>query len=188
MIAYLNGNIVLKKDKFIIVDVRGVGYKVFLSQKSLNKISLAGSAIKLFCFLNVQENALDLYGFLDYKEKEFFEILDSIRGVGPKAALEISSLGSLEEIKSKILSKDQDIFQGIPGIGKKKAMAIILELTGKIKEISRKPKPDNPADETEEALVGLGFSRQKVKEALKNISQDKTSEQKIQEALKLLGK
>lgn len=183
MIAYLDGKIILKKEKFIILDVSGIGYKIFLSKKSLAKIPEISKPLKLFCFLNIKEDAMDLYGFLNYKELEFFEILDNIRGVGPKAALEISSLGSLEDIKEKILSK-QNIFEGIPGIGSKKAMAIILELTGKIKRIFPADR-----DEAEESLVGLGFSRSDAKQSLDKIPKNiENSEERIKQALKILGK
>jgi Holliday junction DNA helicase RuvA len=130
---------------------------------------------------------MDLYGFLDYKELEFFEILDSIRGVGPKAALEISSLGSLEDIKDKILAKE-NIFESIPGIGKKKAMTIILELTGRIKDLP-KEKKTIPVDEAEEGLISLGFSREKAKQALVKVPEDiKNPEERIKQALRVLGK
>ena len=193
MIAYLSGKIILKTEKFIILDVNGVGYKVFLSKRTLSKITEIGKNLNLFCFLNVRETALELYGFLNQKELGFFEILENIRGVGPKAALEIASLGPLDEIKEKIISRDERLFEGIPGIGKKKAMAIILELSGKIKDISKKPVSDRKnateEDEAEEGLVGLGFSRQKAKAALSRIPEDiKDPEQRIKEALKILGR
>ena len=188
MISYLQGKIILKKEKFIVLDVNGVGYKIFLSKKTLSKIPEIGQNLKVFCFLNVRENSLDLYGFLDSKELEFFEILDDIRGVGPKAALEISSLGPLEKIKERILAQDEKIFEGISGIGRKKAMTIILELSGKIRDISKNKKTVK-VDEAEEGLIGLGFSREKAKDALSKISKDiKDSEQRIKEALKVLGK
>ena len=190
MIAYLKGTIIIKKEKFIVLDVKGVGYKVFLSKKTLSNLPAIGDDLKLFCFLNVRENAMELYGFLDQKELEFFEILDGIRGIGPKAALEISSLGSLEKIKERILSKDEKLFEGIPGIGKKKAMAIILELTGKIRDISEKSAfAKATVDEAEEGLVSLGFLRQEAKLALSKVSKDiKETEQRIKESLKILGK
>lgn len=185
MISYLRGRIVLKKEKFIVLDVNGVGYKVFLSKKSIARAE-EEREIEVFCFLNVRENSLDLYGFLDYKELEFFEILGGIRGVGPKAALEISSLGPLEKIKGRILAHDEKLFEEISGIGRKKAMAIILELSGKIKEVSKK-KPET--DEAEEGLVSLGFSRQKAKEALAKVPKEiKNNDQRIKEALKILGR
>jgi len=188
MISYLDGKIIIKKDKFIILDVNGVGYQVFLSKKTLIKLPEIGEIVKVFCFLNVKENILDLYGFLDYKELEFFQILDNIRGVGPKAALEISSLGSLESIKERILSKDETLFSEISGIGRKKAMTIILELTGEIKDIS-KEKKIKETDEAEEGLVSLGFTRKQAKDALAIASKDiKDTEQRIKAALKVLGK
>src|SRR3989344_8205123 len=136
MISFLSGRIILKKEKFIILEVAGIGYKVFVSRKTLLNVSEIGGNVKLFCFQNVKEDALDLYGFLTYEELDFFEVLMDIHGVGPKAALEISVLGPLEKIKDRILSGDVKVFEGIPGIGAKKAMTIILELTGKIKMIS----------------------------------------------------
>ena len=188
MISYLNGKIIIKKDKLIILDVNGVGYKVFLSKKTLAGLPEIEKSIKVFCFLNVKENIMDLYGFLNHKELEFFEILYNIRGVGPKAALEISSLGSLESIKERILSKDETLFSEISGIGRKKAMTIILELTGKIKDVSKEKKTDK-VDEAEQGLVSLGFTRQQAKDALAIASKDiKDTEERIKAALKVLGK
>ena len=188
MISYLSGKIILKKEKYIIVEVAGIGYQVFLSGQSMLKLSEIGTDIKLWCFQNVKEDALDLYGFLTYDELDFFEVLMEIRGVGPKSALDIASLGSLEKIKDKILAGDVKIFQGIPGIGTKKAMTIILELTGKIKMISAS-KNKGAKDPAEDALTQLGFSSQQAKEALKNIpSNIKDMEERIKLVLKSLGK
>jgi Holliday junction DNA helicase RuvA len=186
MISYLEGKIILKRDKFIILEVNSVGYKVFLSRQSLLRLPEIGSSIKLFTYQNVKEEVLDLYGFLAYEGLEFFETLMDIRGVGPKSALDISDLGSLDKIKERILRQDEKIFEGIPGIGSKKAMTIILELTGKIKMLGNKK---DSADEAESALMQLGFSKQQAKEALTNVpSTIKNSEERIKIALKSLGK
>lgn len=186
MISYLDGKIILKRDKFIILEVNNIGYKVFLSRQTLLKLPEIGESLKLFCFQNVKEDALDLYGFLAPDELEFFEILNDIHGVGPKAALEISVLGPLEKIKDKILKQDEKIFEGIPGIGQKRASAIILELTGKIKMLGSKT---SSGDEAESALVQLGFSKQQARDALAQISRDiKKTEERIKQALKKLGK
>lgn len=188
MIGYIKGNIILKKDKFVIIETNNIGYKVFVSRKTLSLLPVVGEGSVFFCFHNIKEDASDLYGFLSYEELEFFEILNDIRGVGPKAALEIASLGSLEKIKDKILKQDESMFAGIPGIGAKKASAIILELTGKIKLLGQK-KPTGSFDEAENALVQLGFPRQQVKEVLSSIPADvKNTEEKIKLALKSLGK
>lgn len=188
MIAYLEGKVILKKDKFIILEVNNVGYKAFLSHKTLSNLPEVNQNLKLFCFHNVKEDASDLYGFLTQDELEFFEILNDIRGVGPKAALEISSLGSLEKIKDSILKEDVRIFDGIPGIGTKKAMTIILELTGKIKLLDLH-KHKGQTDEAENSLVQLGFSRQQARDALNNVAPEiKDVKEKIKAALKNLGK
>jgi|SRR3989344_6527201 len=188
MISSLNGKIIFKKEKFVIMEVAGIGYKVFLSHQTALKLPEVGENVKLFCFQNVKEDALDLYGFLTYNELDFFEVLTDIRGVGPKSALDIASLGSLEKVKHRILAGDVKMFEGIPGIGAKKAMTIILELTGKIKILSN-AKQKGSADPVEDALTQLGFSRQQAKEALKNVPPEvKTMEEKIKIALKNLGR
>jgi Holliday junction DNA helicase RuvA len=179
----------LKKDKFIILEVSGIGYKVFLNRQNLLKLPEIGENLKVFIYQNVKEEALDLYGFFTYDEMEFFETLMDIRGVGPKSALDISALGSLDKIKDRILKQDEKIFEGIPGIGSKKAMTIILELTGKIKMLGSASARGASADEAESALIGLGFSKQQAKDALSRVPGSvKNPEERIKLALKNLGK
>ena len=186
MISYLNGKIVLKKEKFVILEVAGIGYKVFMNRQNLLKLPEIGETIKVFTFQNVKEEALDLYGFFTYEEQEFFETLMDIRGVGPRSALDISALGSLDKIKERVLKQDEKIFEGIPGIGSKKAMTIILELTGKI--MATKSASKGSADEAETALTQLGFSKQQARDALSNIPFSTPTESRIKLALKYLGK
>ena len=197
MISYLQGKIILKKEKFVIIEVAGIGYKVFLSRQTLLKLPAFApeelrqgkpeiGSVKFFIYHDIKEDKSDLYGFLTYEELEFFETLNDIRGIGPKAALELSVVGPLEKIKDKILKQDENVFAGIPGIGQKRAMTIILELTGKIKQLGQK---SSSADEAENALVQLGFSKQQAKEALSHIASDiKNTEERIKLALKNLGK
>lgn len=188
MIGYITGKIILKKEKFVILETGGVGYKVFLSRNTMGKLPENVDELTVFCFHNIREDASDLYGFLTYDEMEFFEILMDIRGVGPKAALEISSLGSLEKIKDRILKQDEKIFAGIPGIGAKKASTIILELTGKIKLLSGL-KVKGSADPAEDALIQLGFSKQQAQEALGSVPPSiKDMEERVKVALKSLGR
>lgn len=186
MISYLQGKLILKKEKFVVIDVNSIGYKVFLSKKSILNLPEIGQNLKLFCFQDIKETALDLYGFFDYQELEFFEILNDIRGIGPKAAIELSSLGPLDKIKERILNQDEKLFSSTPGIGQKKAMTIILELTGKIKNISKGKMPGG--DEVEDTLVGLGFSKQKAKEVISKIPKDiKDAQERVKIALQILG-
>jgi len=204
MIGFLNGRIILKRAKFIIIEVAGVGYKVFLSQQTLFRIPASSAtrfaearrergepeidSVKLFIYHDIKEDKSDLYGFLTYEELDFFELLNDIRGVGPKAALEISAVGPLEKIRDKILKQDENVFAGIPGIGSKRASTIILELTGKIKMLDG-ARSKGSSDEAESALMGLGFSKQQAKDALSRVpSNIKTSEERIKLALKNLGR
>ncbi len=186
MIAFLEGKIILKRDRFVIIEANGVGYKVFLNRQTLFSLPEVGQPVKLFTFHNIKEDASDLYGFLSYEELEFFEILNDIHGVGPKAALEISVLGPLEKIKDKILQQDEKIFAGIPGIGAKRASSIILELTGKI--MAKPASAKGPADDAEDTLVQLGFSKAQAKDALSRVPQNAKPEDRVKLALKNLGK
>jgi holliday junction DNA helicase RuvA len=185
MIAYLSGKIILKKDKFIILGVNNIGYKVFMNRQGMITLPENGGNLNVFTYQNVKEEALDLYGFLTYEGLEFFETLMDIRGVGPKSALDISALGSLEKIKDRILKQDEKVFEGIPGIGSKKAMTIILELTGKIKMLDGHKK--GSSDPAEDTLMQLGFSKQQAKDALSQVS-SKDPEERVKQALKTLGK
>jgi len=187
MISYLKGKIILKKEKFIILNVNNVGYKVFVSEKTLSNIS--GEEAELFCSLNVKETSMELYGFLDYEELEFFEILRSISGIGPKASLEIASLGPLENFKKEVEEGNTEIFENISGIGKKKAQKIILELSGKLKEAMKERKKSNETvSEESQALMNLGFSKQESQEALSKVPSGITSsEERIKKALEILG-
>jgi len=188
MIAYLEGKIILKKERFIILNVNGVGYKVFLSQKTLTKIPREEESLKLFCFLNIRETLQDLYGFLSFEELEFFNILNGIHSIGPKAALEVASLGPLEKLREAAEKGDEKILEGISMIGKKKAQMIILELSRKIKKVLPKKVAENSEDEALEALISLGFPKQNAKSALLKISKNIDSKERVKEALKILGR
>ena len=185
MIAYLEGKVIFKGERFIILDVKGVGFKLFLAQKTLNKITQKLNNLKLFCYLYVRENALDLYGFLDQKELVSFETLIDLPSIGPKAALEISSLGSIERIKEALEKEDEKVIREIFSIGKKKAQIIILELSRRIKSPPKEKKFSE--DEAFQVLVNLGFPRQKIKTALSKLPKEiQDPEKKVKEALKIL--
>ena len=190
MISYLEGKIILKKEKFIILEVSNVGYEVFLSKKSLDRIPQIGQSFNVFCYLDVGERSLRLFGFLTYEELELFKLLRSISGVGPRASLEISSIGPPEKIKREIVKGNEKIFEGIPGIGSKRAKKIILELSGKLKTITPSPKKEKPKeDEVVLALLNLGFKKEEIKSALPQIPKEiENPQEKIKYALKILGR
>jgi len=183
MISYLSGKIILEKDNFVILLVNGIGYEVFLSSETMLKIADKKDNLNLFCHLDVTERSLKIFGFLSYEEMELFKIVRAISGIGPKVALEISGVGSLQKAKEQI---DKGVFlEGIVGVGKKRAQKIILELSGKLKKNDSKKSIDN---ETLQALLGLGFLKAQAKEALSSLEDGLTQEERIKKALLFLEK
>lgn len=184
MIHYLKGNIKLKGEKFVIIGVGGLGFKIFCSPATIRKIP--EGEITLYTHLYSKEETVELYGFLSPVELELFETLNDISGIGPKTAMMLASLGSLEKLK-EIMEK-RELPAEIRGIGNKRMQKILLELTGKIGEIGKK-SAETQEDEVVQSLVSLGFSRQKAKEALSGIPEEvRDTEKRIKEALKILGR
>lgn len=192
MINYLKGKIETIGENFVIIEVAGIGYKVFCSPNILKKLS-ENEEVKIFTYFYLKENILELYGFLTVQELKVFEVLNKISGIGPKTALVISSFGSLEQLKKAIKDGNRAYFQGIKGLGRKKIQKIILELSGKIEEFKPTswsvPFQSEEDKEVIDALTSLGFSSQKAKEAIGKIPQNiKNIEERIKEALKILGR
>lgn len=192
MISYLSGQIKHKNDKFIILDVNGVGYQVFISPLTLEAIGQSDEAT-LFTKLFVKEDAMELYGFLAMEELEFFEQLLTVTGVGPKSALNIISVGKIEDLKRTIIHGDASILTKVSGIGQKTAERLILELKNKISIKTgegEKVDLENLGDSGAiDALVNLGYRRAEAREALYKVD-PKVMEVKdrVREALKMLGK
>ncbi len=191
MLSYIKGKIIFKNDSFIIVSTGNVGYKVFV----MSDLSEIGQDIELFTYLNVREDALTLYGFLEYKELELFEHLISISGIGPKAGMGILSLADPKTIKVAIAKGDSSILTRVSGIGKKTAERVVLELRNKFSSIEsddtlqERGKEINDYTDAIEALVGLGYSSAQAKRALSNIPTEvKDISERIRLSLKELGK
>lgn len=194
MISYLNGEIISKRKNFIVLKVNDVGYKIFLPEKDLEKINLNENFVsnevkrektEIFTFFSLGREKLELFGFLTQEGLEFFEILNDISGVGPKTALVLSSFGSLEKLKEAIEKEDENFLKQIKGIGKKRMQKIILEITGKIKEVKKTLIAER--EPALEALISLGFSAQRASHALSQIPKEiQETEKKIKEALKFL--
>lgn len=188
MIILLKGKIELKTDKFVAIDVNGVGYKVYCSLPILEKLIL-NQEVKLFIHLYHRENLLDLYGFLNSEELDFFELLISISGIGPKAASSILSVASIADLKASIASGRVDLLTKVSGIGKKIAERVILELRSKILVSGSDVKKLVTNDEAVDALVSLGYTKYQASDALKQVPMKvKEIENRIKEALKILGK
>ncbi len=186
MIGSIKGKIVLKTDKFLIVEAGNVGYKVNISSDTLSQTHKTNTEIFLFIHTHVREDSLDLYGFLDYKELEFFEMLINVSGIGPKGALAILGITTLETLKKAIATSDTSYLTKISGIGKKTAEKIIIELRDKVGKENNNISLKEELDALE-ALKSLGYSQVEAREALKNVSPDLDTNKKIKEALKILG-
>jgi len=192
MISCLSGQIKHKNDKFIILDVNGVGYQVFISPLTLEAISQSEKAT-LFTKLFVKEDAMELYGFLTLEELEFFEQLLTVSSIGPRSALSIISVGKVEEIKKAIIHGDASILTKVSGIGQKTAERLILELKNKISIKTREGEKvdlENLGDSNAiDALVNLGYKRAEAREALHKVDTSITDvKDRVREALKMLGK
>ncbi len=191
MISYLEGKILEKNEKFFTVNVSGVGYKIFSHAGILEKIPKVGHDVQVWIHLYVREDALDLYGFMDRDELEFFEILISISGIGPKSALGILETAPVMSLKQAIVSEDETFFTKVSGVGRKTAQRLILELKSKLaKSVSPvKGSDSEQMGEALEALIGLGYNQRDARRALQEISKDiKSVEAKVKAALKVLGK
>jgi holliday junction DNA helicase RuvA len=189
MIAKLTGKIEYSKDKWIIVDVSGVGYKVFLTDFTLGKIAGAEEG-SFFVHTYVREDILALYGFISLEEKEMFELLISISGIGPKAAMGILSIADPISIRTAILNNDSTILTKVSGVGKKTAERVILELQNKVADMPMEDRKEATADsEVIEALMSMGYSAFQARESLKLVPKDMESiEEKLKFALREIGK
>ncbi len=161
MIAYLEGKVVLEKAGFIILESGGVGYKVNLANCFSKK---EGSQLKLFIHHHIREDSEDLYGFETYEGLELFQKLISVNGVGPRVAMAILSSNETEKIIGAILRDDVSFFQAIPGIGKKVAAKIILDLKSKISglESGNIIESMGKSDEVVEAMASLGYKEYEI--------------------------
>ncbi|MFA6273733.1 MAG: Holliday junction branch migration protein RuvA [Candidatus Paceibacterota bacterium] len=186
MIGSIRGKIILKTEKFLIVETGGIGYKISISPNALEKTKKLGDEVFLWIHSHIREDAFDLYGFLDQKELEFFEMLISVSGIGPKGALTILSIASIETLRKAIGTSDTSYLTKISGIGRKTAEKIVIELRDKMGEEKSDGSLESEMDALE-ALKSLGYSQNQAREALKKVSAELDINEKIREALKILG-
>ncbi len=135
MIAYLDGTLAATGDRWVILEVNGIGYRVYVPDPGIRELSQNSGKVKLYTYMAVREDAITLYGFLHESELELFTVLISVSGIGPQIALNILSQISLEDFVLAILSSDEKSLVRISGIGSKSAQRLILELRDKIKKV-----------------------------------------------------
>lgn len=191
MIASLEGTLATKKEKFVVLDVAGTGYKVFVSSETNLTLPHEGAKVKLYTFLYVREDALELYGFASENERALFELLNTVSGIGPRAAMNILGASSVQKLQEAIAHGDESILTAVSGIGKKLAARVIAELKEKVREtIHYESGAKNIGDsEVFEALRHFGYGERQIQEVLRKLPADVTKvEERVRAALKMLGR
>jgi Holliday junction DNA helicase RuvA len=188
VITHLKGIVIDKEERSAVIDVAGVGYKVFVTSQTIQTMR-EGKEVSLWTHLAVREDAHTLYGFPLKDELNFFELLISISGIGPKTALGILNVSSVQNIRKAVSTGDTSHLTKVSGVGKKIADKIVLELKGKFG--AEEESGISLRDEVDalEALKALGYGHKEAREALKEVDQSIVDTgERVKKALKTLGK
>jgi Holliday junction DNA helicase RuvA len=201
MISYIRGEFVAVEKEKVIIDVGGVGYGIFVPESAMGLLPQIGNEVKLHTYLNVREDAMQLFGFLTRDDLEIFKLLIGVSGIGPKGGLSILSKLTADDLRFAIMSGDSKAISAAPGIGKKTAEKVIIELKDKLdieeilnpsySETKSAIKMDGSANEIQseavQALVALGYgSTESLKAVNKVNSENMTVEEVLKQALKNL--
>lgn len=190
MIAHVRGQVAEKFANSVIIDVQGVGYEVGLTTIDFENLNL-NDDVKLYTYHHIREQAEELFGFTSLAAKKLFELLISVQGIGPKAAMSILSLAPVEEVRNAIANQDSGYISKAAGVGKKSAERVIVDLRDKVglpTYYGRKSAPEQQIlqanDEALDALMALGFTLADATKALEGVDSQLSVEERIREALK----
>ncbi|MDQ6749220.1 MAG: Holliday junction branch migration protein RuvA [Actinomycetota bacterium] len=180
MIALVCGRVAVRRPGDVVIECGGVGYRLAVSAQTLARVPAVGEPVTLHSHLVVRDDALALYGFADEKERELFLLLLGVQAVGPKVALAVLSGAPLHELVGALAAGDAARFQAVPGIGKRTAERIIVELREKVGAVPEGDaivitRGDDPHRMARDGLVGLGFSLQEAAELLEDAPADAQS-------------
>ena len=209
MLAYIKGTLEMKMTGYVVIDVGGLGYKVFMSESGIDKIGNIGEQVKVHTFYKVREDDISIYGFNTLEELKMFELLIGVSGVGAKTALTMLATCEPTEFALAVISEDVSTLTGIPGIGPKSAKRIILELKDKITkeqqieainhEVTKQEDKttklqdaiqiNNKISEAIAALQVLGYNKKEIEKAIDKLDKNNLSiEELIKKGLLILGK
>ena len=198
MYAYIKGSLEVKSNLYIIVETGGIGYQIYMPQKAIEKLGEIGSQVKIYTHYHVREDNISLYGFINQEELRMFELLLSVSGIGAKSAISMLSEVSPSSFALSVITNDVSKLVKIPGIGKKTAARIVLELKDKLKtetatekteEIVEINQGEEKVDELIAALQVLGYTRYEINQVIGKIDvKELTLEDSIKKALILLAK
>lgn len=198
MFSYIKGILEVKNLNYVVIDVNGIGFKIFMSESAIQRLEETGNTVKIYTHMNVKEDDLSLYGFITNEELRMFELLIGVSGVGAKSAISMLSSITPSKCALAVISNDVKTLTKIPGIGPKSAQRIILELKDKLKteeaiqtnniELKTSIVEDNKLEEAVQALKVLGYTRQEIESVLAKIEINTlTVEDIIRKALSFLG-
>ena len=190
MIAHVFGKVAEKFNGSLVVDVHGVGYEVSVATNDFDAVIL-GQEVKFYTYHHVREQSEELFGFSSLAAKKLFEMLITVQGVGPKAALAILSLGDAEQVRNAIANADSGFVQKATGVGKKTAERVVVDLSDKVGLPTHYGRTETPlqtelntSDEALEALMALGYTLADATKALENVDINLPTSQRVTEALK----
>lgn len=195
MISYIRGELVAVEEEKVIIDVDGVGFGIFMPGQSMNQLPAIGEEVKLHTYMNVREDAMQLFGFLTRDDLKVFKLVIGVSGIGPKGGLNILSQLSPDELRFAVMSHDVKAISAAPGIGKKTAEKLIIELKDKlsIEDVLDKTTDTSTAAhsntsnmvqaEAVQALVALGYGNSEALKAVKKVEVDDTTT--VEDVLKL---
>lgn len=197
MYAYIKGSLEVKTRGYIVIDVNGIGYKIFMSETAIEELGEIGQVVKVHTYLKVKEDEMSLYGFNTNEELRMFELLLSVSGIGAKSAINILSNITPSSFALAVITNDVAKIKALPGIGPKGAQRIILELKDKlnkqqdIEEVEKKAEKvidTQKYNEAISALQVLGYSKKEIEKALQGINEELTVEEIIKLGLKNLAR
>ena len=190
MIAHVFGKVAEKFNGSLVIDVHGVGYEVSVATNDFDAVTLDQEA-KFYTYHHVREQSEELFGFSSLAAKKLFEMLITVQGVGPKAALAILSLGDAEQVRNAIANADSGFVQKATGVGKKTAERVVVDLSDKVGLPTHYGRTEAPlqtelntSDEALEALMALGYTLADATKALENVDVNLPTSQRVTEALK----
>lgn len=187
MISHISGKIAQRGEGSVVIDVGGIGYNVNITRPALHELENEQETVKLYTYLNVREDALTLYGFMNSSELEMFKQIISVSGVGPQIAMNILSQIKIEDFAAAIIDENEKVLTRISGIGSKSARRLILELKEKMKKkMEVYTHTGSVNNDAVSALVSLGFQQKESREAVDAVSgkvEDTTVEALIKAAL-----
>jgi len=202
MISYIRGELAAVSEDQVIVDVNGVGYGIFVSGQTISRLPQAGNEVKIHTYMNVKEDAMQLFGFLNADDLRVFKLVIGVSGIGPKGGLNLLSQLSSDELRFAVAANDVKAISAAPGIGKKTAEKLILELRdklsledamehqpGQIGEASAAVPTGDMQNDAVQALVALGYGSTEAVKAVRQVpvTKDMGSDEVLKQALKYMA-